>query len=61
MKVSFVRIGPATALLLILAGMMLGGATPAAQKSIWLTDYDKARRLARESGKPIFVVFRCEH
>ena len=29
--------------------------------SCWLTDYDKARAAARESGKPIFLVFRCEH
>jgi hypothetical protein len=27
----------------------------------WLTDYDKARAEARASGKPIFLVFRCEH
>jgi hypothetical protein len=27
----------------------------------WLTNYEEARRLARATGKPIFVVFRCEH
>jgi hypothetical protein len=27
----------------------------------WLTDYEQARQAARDSGKPIFVVFRCEH
>jgi hypothetical protein len=27
----------------------------------WLGDYEEARREARASGKPIFVVFRCEH
>ena len=27
----------------------------------WLADYEEARREARVSGKPIFVVFRCEH
>jgi hypothetical protein len=27
----------------------------------WLTDYEQARKAARDSGKPIFVVFRCEH
>jgi hypothetical protein len=27
----------------------------------WLADYEQGRRLARASGKPIFVVFRCEH
>jgi hypothetical protein len=29
--------------------------------SAWLTDYGQARRLARESDKPMFVVFRCQH
>jgi hypothetical protein len=24
----------------------------------WMTDYPAAKRLARQSGKPIFVVFR---
>jgi hypothetical protein len=27
----------------------------------WLTDYETARVIARRSGKPLFVVFRCEH
>jgi hypothetical protein len=27
----------------------------------WLGSYAEARRAARESGKPIFAVFRCEH
>lgn len=26
----------------------------------WVTDYAKARQLARQSGKPLFLVFRCE-
>ncbi len=26
----------------------------------WRTDYETARREARQSGKPLFVVFRCE-
>jgi hypothetical protein len=30
-------------------------------QSVWLTDYVQARATARASGKPIFVVFRCEH
>jgi hypothetical protein len=29
-----------------------------AQDDPWLADYAAARRLARVSGKPIFVVFR---
>jgi hypothetical protein len=35
---------------------------PAAEaKSSWHTDYAGARQLARQTGKPLFVVFRCEH
>ena len=26
----------------------------------WRTDYETARREAQQSGKPLFVVFRCE-
>jgi hypothetical protein len=26
----------------------------------WHEDYDAARALARKTGKPLFVVFRCE-
>jgi len=26
----------------------------------WLYDYQKAKALARVSGRPMFVVFRCE-
>lgn len=26
----------------------------------WLTDYGQARELARATGKPILLVFRCE-
>lgn len=29
--------------------------------SPWLTDLNRAEAAARASGKPIFVVFRCEH
>jgi hypothetical protein len=31
------------------------------QLPTWLTDYAAARAAARASGKPVFVVFRCEH
>jgi hypothetical protein len=27
----------------------------------WLGSYAQARRAARDGGKPIFAVFRCEH
>ncbi|HTK73676.1 MAG TPA: hypothetical protein VL371_00365 [Gemmataceae bacterium] len=26
----------------------------------WLSDYARAREVARAAGKPIFLVFRCE-
>jgi hypothetical protein len=26
----------------------------------WTYDYEEGKRLSRESGKPMFVVFRCE-
>jgi hypothetical protein len=31
------------------------------EKPRWLTDHEQAREAARAAGKPIFVVFRCEH
>jgi hypothetical protein len=27
----------------------------------WRTEYEQARAAARTSGRPLFVVFRCEH
>ena len=27
----------------------------------WLIDYEEAKKLAQRQGKPLFVVFRCEH
>ena len=29
-------------------------------EAVWLTDYSAARAAARQAGKPLFVVFRCE-
>jgi hypothetical protein len=26
----------------------------------WITDYQSARKMARETGKPLFIVLRCE-
>lgn len=28
-------------------------------QSVWMSDYVKARRVAREQNKPMMVVFRC--
>ena len=35
-------------------------AVPVIGKINWVYDYDEGKRLSRESGKPMFVVFRCE-
>jgi hypothetical protein len=46
--------------LALLAGRAGGGAdTPLGDR--WLTDLDRAERESRKTGKPLFVVFRCEH
>ena len=41
------------------------GAVPAREAEgngpVWLTDYEQARKAAQASGKPVFVVLRCEH
>ncbi|MFN4261009.1 MAG: hypothetical protein ACK4RK_17090 [Gemmataceae bacterium] len=34
---------------------------PIEDASPWLRDYDTALQQARRAGKPVFVVFRCEH
>jgi hypothetical protein len=47
------------ALVLGTCGVSPGKEEPAAPR--WLSDYEQARKAARESGRPIFVVFRCEH
>ena len=49
------------ALCVLLAGSAAAGADRGAPGPNWLTDFEQARRAAREGGKPIFVVFRCEH
>jgi hypothetical protein len=34
--------------------------SPVANNQGWFTSYEAARAAARQSGKPLFVVFRCE-
>jgi hypothetical protein len=58
---------PATTRLLggLIVLILSGAAAPAqtgqaAAKHGWHTDYDAARAEARRTGKPIFLVFRCE-
>jgi hypothetical protein len=54
--------GVAVGLVLLLTSSGAGKQGAAERKgSVWLTDYGQARQAARESGKPMFVVFRCPH
>lgn len=50
---------------LILGGLAYGQASAREPKKPdaphWMSDWQAARKAARESGKPLFVVFRCEH
>jgi hypothetical protein len=32
-----------------------------ANQTVWLSDYEQAREIARQKDKPLFVVFRCPH
>jgi hypothetical protein len=31
------------------------------EASAWRTNYAEARKIARQTHKPLFVVFRCQH
>jgi hypothetical protein len=35
--------------------------SPPASEPRWLSDWEEGRKAARASGKPLFVVFRCQH
>jgi uncharacterized protein YyaL (SSP411 family) len=45
----------------LICALVLASAAHAAEPVPWLHDLEEARAAARASGKPIFVVFRCEH
>jgi hypothetical protein len=55
---------------LALAGVLLGIGTaghadsippqPVDGKIAWIYNYAEGQRLARQTGKPLFVLFRCE-
>ncbi len=46
----------------LICGLVLVSAGGAAEPAPpWLHDLAEARAAARAGGKPIFVVFRCEH
>lgn len=52
-----------SAVLLLAAFACTTGSLPdsaSAQGPGWLTSLDEAQRQSAETGKPIFVVFRCE-
>lgn len=46
--------------LLLTAAAAPGQPDRAAVRHGWHTDYDAAKAEARRTGKPIFLVFRCE-
>jgi hypothetical protein len=61
--------GPGTAGLWTLVTVVWAGAAGGAETIppqpvngtiAWVYRYDEGQRLARASGKPLFVVFRCE-
>jgi hypothetical protein len=39
----------------------LGGVRADSTEPHWLGDWEEGRKAARDSGKPLFVVFRCQH
>jgi len=51
-----------------LIGAMLGvaavwwqpGARGGAEEAAWISSYEEGQRIARRTGKALFVVFRCE-
>jgi hypothetical protein len=54
--------GSAFGLTLLVFGSEATGQRPeeTAKQAGWFTDYQAARAAARASGKPLFVVFRCQ-
>ena len=47
-------------LLALAAAAVSQPAQEAAATVTWRTDYELARREAKQTGRPLFVVFRCE-
>ncbi len=48
-------------LIAIAACTLLAGSLAAQDEGIdWLSNYEAARELAKKTGKPIFLEFRCE-
>lgn len=44
----------------LVGGTAAQGPARAQEDVVWHSDYTAAEKLARESGKPLFVAFRCE-
>jgi hypothetical protein len=42
-------------------GLCCVGQVSTAAEPPWRSDWEEARKEARVSGKPLFVVFRCQH
>ena len=60
-KVLLCAIGAATAILTSVAGdVTVIAPVPVTGKIQWVYSYAEGQQLARKTGKPIFVVFRCE-
>jgi hypothetical protein len=51
---------PAAVLLVLSLGACAAPALADDKGDSWISDYARARATARASGKPIFLVFRCE-
>jgi hypothetical protein len=49
-----------SALLIVIAGLGVRPPSAGADGVTWLRDLEAARRSAETSGKPLFLVFRCE-
>ena len=48
-------------LVILLALYCLGSVRADSTEPRWLSDWEEGRKVARDSGKPLFVVFRCQH
>jgi hypothetical protein len=49
-----------TLLVAVALAIPAAAANPDPAKTGWLADYAAAKAAAKRSGKPIFLVFRCE-
>jgi len=57
-----VKIFEITSLFMVLCGFVrLAADESAGPKQTWFTNYSEALQIARRTGKPLFVVFRCQH